>query len=92
MYRYNYGDEYKAIGISGRGRYSSAAVVQPAYDNRIPISQAKYHDLRKLCNQMVIPVEVHELYNTLPTSARVVDKLPAPSIDDSGDDDDDALS
>ena len=40
---------------------------------------------------MVIPVEVYEWYNTLPTSARVVDKLPAPSIDDSGDDDDDAL-
>ena len=40
---------------------------------------------------MVILVEVHELYNTLPTSAQVADKLPAPSIDDSGDDDDDAL-
>ena len=40
---------------------------------------------------MVILVEVHEWCNTLPTSARVVDKLPALSIDDSGDDDDDAL-
>ena len=41
---------------------------------------------------MVIPVEVHEWYNTLPTSARVVDKLPTPFINDSGDDDDDALT
>ena len=40
FYRYNYGDEYKAIRISGRGRYSSAAVAQQAYDYRIPISQA----------------------------------------------------
>ena len=91
FYRYNYCDEYKAIRISGRCRYSSPAVVQQAYDYRIPSSQAKYHNDRKLCNQMVIPVQVHEWYNTLPTSARVVDKLPAPSIDDSGDDDDDAL-
>ena len=88
FYRYNYGDEYKAIRISGRGRYSSAAVVQQAYDNKIPISQAKYNDLRRLCNQMVIPTEVHDWYNTLPTSAQAVDTLPAPSIDDSGDDDD----
>ena len=35
---------------------------------------------------MLVEVHVHEWYNTLPTSARVVDKLPAPSIDDSGDD------
>ena len=62
-----------------------------AYDNKIPISKAKYHDLRKLCNQMFFPAEVHEWYNILPTSARVVDTLPAPSIGDSGDDDDDAL-
>lgn len=40
---------------------------------------------------MVIPAEVHEWYSTLPTSARAVDTLPAPSIEDSGDDDDDAL-
>ena len=41
---------------------------------------------------MVIPVEVHEWYNTLPTSTRAVDTLSTPSIDDSGDeDDDDAL-
>ena len=41
---------------------------------------------------MVIPAEVHESCNTLPTSAQPVDTLPAPSIDDSGvDDDDDAL-
>ena len=44
-----------------------------------------------ICNQMVIPAEVHEWYNTLPTSARAVDTPPAPSIDDSGDDGDDAL-
>ena len=60
FYRYNCGDEYKAIRISERGRYASATVVQYAYDNKIPNSQAKYHDLRKLCNQMVIPADVHK--------------------------------
>ena len=40
---------------------------------------------------MVIQAEVHEYYNTLPTSARAVDTLPASTIDDSGDDDDNAF-
>ena len=40
---------------------------------------------------MVIPAEVHEWYNILLISALAVDTLPALSIDDSGDDDDDAL-
>ena len=40
---------------------------------------------------MVIPAEVHEWYNTLPTSARAVDTLPASTTDDSRDDDDNAL-
>ena len=75
-----------AVGILWQQLYSGLMITE-----YLPISQAKYHDLRKLCNQMVIPVEVHEWYNTLPTSARVVDKLPAPSNDDSRDDDDDAL-
>ena len=40
---------------------------------------------------MVIPAEVHNRYRTIPTSARAVDTLPQPSVEDSGDDDDDAL-
>ena len=48
------------------------------------------HDLSKLCNQMVILVELHEWYNTLPTSARAI-SLPASTIDDSGDNDDNTL-
>ena len=32
---------------------------QLADRSKIPISQAKHHDLVKLCNQMVIPAEVH---------------------------------
>ena len=44
---------------------------------KIPISQIKKHDLGKLCNQMLIPAEVQEWYNTILTSARAVDTLPA---------------
>ena len=51
----------------------------------------KKHDLSKLCNQIVILAVVHEWYSTLPTSARAVDTLPASTIDDSGDDDDNTL-
>ena len=58
---------------------------------KIPICHIMKHDLSKLCNQMVILAEVHELYNTLPTSARAVDTLPASTIDDSGDDGDNTL-
>ena len=57
---------------------------------KIPISQIMKHDLSKLCNQMVILVELHEWYNTLPTSARAI-SLPASTIDDSGDNDDNTL-
>ena len=38
---------------------------------------------------MVILAEVHEWYNTLPTSARTVDTLPASNIVDSGNNDND---
>ena len=76
-YRYNYSDEYKIITVSGPGRYSSVTELLPAYKSNIHISQAKHHDLVKLCNQMVIPAEGHNLYNrTIPTSARPVDTLP----------------
>ena len=37
---------------------------------------------------MIILEEVHEWYNTLLTSARAVDTLPASTIDDSKDDGD----
>ena len=88
-YRYNYSDVYKIITVSGHGHYSSVTELLPAYKSNIHISQAKHHDLVKLCNQMVIPAEVHNWYHC--TSARAVDTLPQPSIEDSGNNVDDAL-
>ena len=91
-YRYNYSDVYKIITVRGSGRFSSVIELIHAYKSKSSISQAKHHDLVKLCNQMVIPAEVHSWYHrTIPTSARAVDTLPQPSIEESGNNDDDAL-
>ena len=54
-----------------------------AYNNRLPISRAKKKDLQKLCSKQVIPREVHQWFNELPTSDEAKNQLPEPAIEDS---------
>ena len=92
FYRYGYTDEYTRIRVFGRGRPNLPVDLPRAHQHRIPISQAKKADLIKLCKQSVIPAEVHPWYEDLPTSSRAKDRLPAPDMQDSGDDDDEDLA
>lgn len=62
-------------------------VVQPAYEARRPITDAKYKDLATLCRKNIILPEYHSEYTELPHVAGR-DRLPEPDInEDDGDDD-----
>lgn len=37
-----------------------------AYDKKLPITKAKKKDLLKMCNEKIIPPELHHWYQTLP--------------------------
>ena len=54
-----------------------------AYNNRLPISIAKKKDFQKLYSKQIIPREVHQWFNELPTSDEAKDPLPEPAIEDS---------
>lgn len=54
--------------------------IQPAnpqqlYETRLPIAPAKYKDLKKLCDQCVIPRRFKDEYLSLPYAGRVEDNL-----------------
>ncbi|XP_057665824.1 uncharacterized protein LOC130899701 [Diorhabda carinulata] len=61
-----------------RGR--PVIISEPAklYSSRIPISNAKKKDLKKLCVELVIPKVNHDYYDNLPTSKLARDNLPEP--------------
>ncbi|ESO91835.1 hypothetical protein LOTGIDRAFT_163196 [Lottia gigantea] len=87
LYKYNYGEEYKQINVFGRGGHSIIKLPK-AYSFETP-SEAKKNDLVKLCDHMVIPVEIQHWYRSLPTSGRSKDLLPSPAVQDTEDSDDD---
>ena len=87
MYRYNYTDTFMKLRVSGPGRPAKQKNLSCAYKGKIPISEAKKKDLINLCKKFVIPEEVHPWYEALPTSKNVKDQVPEPSVEDSGDDD-----
>jgi len=56
-----------------------------AYKSQLPISVAKYNDLRTLCPKGIIPKELHSWYAELPTFTSAVDTTAELAIGDSGD-------
>ena len=82
----------EAKRISGRGRYASATVVRISHMiTKCQLAKPSImifvsHVTKWLFQQKYTSGTTHYQH-----SARAVDKLPAPSIGDSGDDDDDAL-
>ena len=91
QYRYNYSDDFKQINVCGCGRAVLPSELGQAYQNQIPISEAKMKNLVKLCTQQMIPAEMHTWYKSLPSTSRTKDHLPEPAVIDSGDDDDDSV-
>ena len=87
-YKYKYSDDYKKIPVYGRGRPTVPHNLDFAYQEKLQISDLKKNDLIKLCNSLAIPEEFHGWYMALPSSRRVKDQLPAPSVHDTEDSDD----
>jgi hypothetical protein len=46
-----------------------------AYQKQHHISEAKYCDLQKMCNKMIIPAEYHHEYFQMPQSSSTLDCL-----------------
>jgi len=73
FYRYDFSADFKKIHVFGRDQPNLSYNLLHAYNDRIPITAAKKNDLKKLCDQKVIPAEVHDWFANLPTSNREKD-------------------
>lgn len=86
--RYDHSSEYKKVHIVGRGRrrIAETLVLNPAYSDLLPISNAKKADLVKLVNAGHIPEELHPWYKNLPAiQLNGPERLPEPDVNESGD-------
>ena len=60
--------------------------VQRCYAIDLPISKAKYKDLKDLCKTGIIPHEYHAFYDSIASSDGITNRLPEPDMDDIDDD------
>lgn len=79
-------ENFRVLNVSRKGR--RRMVVQPgilerAFQETLPISDAKKGDLISLCNSGAIPRAYHVFYNQLPCSMNIIDRLPDPDINES---------
>ncbi|CAG9790210.1 unnamed protein product [Diatraea saccharalis] len=63
------------VNENKEGSRSSDDILSPLYRERLPISVAKYNDLKKLCETGIIPKRFHDEYLRLPNKAKVLDVL-----------------
>ncbi|CAG4981687.1 unnamed protein product [Parnassius apollo] len=56
--------------------------LMPCYQSRLPIADAKYIDLMKLCKDKVIPAPFHHEYSIIPKATNAKDTLPELDIED----------
>lgn len=68
--------------ISKRRQRGQTAQPKPAYSSRLPISTAKFRDLRRLCDSGVIPVKFRDEYLSLPVHDDTQDCLPETDDED----------
>jgi len=69
--------------MRSRNRKGSAVQLKAAYDGRLPVSTAKFNDLKRLCDDGIIPAEYRNEYLSLPTDATTADCLPETDEEDS---------
>ena len=95
--KYDFKEEFQEIKKyrTKRGRAAGASTakggIPQKYDSKLPISAAKKKDLMQMCRTGVIPPEVHDFYESLPSNASAPDKLGEPDTieDESGNDTED---
>lgn len=86
-YKYKHSEEYLSFDVRKRGQAARIPTLIPIYAAMLPISEAKYKDLNKLCTTHVIPEEFHGWYASLPASRTVRDRNVEASVDsESGED------
>lgn len=56
--------------------------IEKIYRQKLAITEAKYKDLVKLCDKVIIPIEFHDEYKNMPHSANVRDCLPETDTED----------
>lgn len=87
FYRYDHTSPYKKINtqLKKRQKTSSIAIetIPRLYNSRLPISVEKKKDLLMMCKKNIIPIELHGWYESLPSSTKVPNTNPEPSIQDS---------
>ncbi|KAL5244277.1 hypothetical protein ACI65C_013316 [Semiaphis heraclei] len=82
QFSYDLDSEKKQVTIKqpkqrrgSKGNNYKTLELQPAFNNKLPISVAKYNDLLKLCNSGVIPNRYHKEYKSLKRNENVDDVL-----------------
>lgn len=68
-----------------RGRRPSSISGCRAYLESLPVAEAKFKDLSKMCNMMLIPKEYHYFYRNLMVDKKVRDALPEPNFSEDSD-------
>ena len=67
---------------SRRRLQGQTAQPKPAYNSRLPISGPKFRDLKRLCDDGIIPVEHRNEYLSLPVDGDIQDFLPETDEED----------
>lgn len=82
QFSYDLDSEKKQVTIQqpkqrrgSKGNNYKTLELQPAFNNKLPISVAKYNDLIKLCNSGVIPNRYHKEFKSLKRNENVDDVL-----------------
>lgn len=61
-------------------RHQNIQQLEKAYQANLPISEAKFKDLQKMCQDGTIPAIHHPFYNSLSVNKKIRDKLPEPDF------------
>ncbi|CAG4946951.1 unnamed protein product [Parnassius apollo] len=84
--KYDYDGPEQAIDVSLilRSRQNQQAIREPktAYTEKLPISKAKYEDLKKMCEKGIIPEFYTKEYLDLPCDRNIRDALPETDEDE----------
>lgn len=87
FFKTSYTDEkFKEANCSKKGRPKKVTLNKP-YNSELPISNAKFHDLQKMCGDLTIPKIYHNYYSSLKVSDKIRDNLPEPNASESDSED-----
>ncbi|CAG9823943.1 unnamed protein product [Phaedon cochleariae] len=88
MYKVDFTNDFIRVDCKKTRGRPKQADLKKAYQNELPISEAKWKDLDKMCKDLTIPKAYHDFYHSLKTNHMVRDNLPEPDISEESDTDD----